>query len=614
MASWILNDTPSKVFPLYSRANVGEVFPDPISPLNATTGFLANLEPGWRAAYAACQVWDHDIYDSAVEHNPIACFGGYLFINMSLMRLFGVRVPGFSPEAVDFQYFGDMPGIPSYESEARPFDESEEWSARAGGWLVNDVLGATDLESLDAERAQVRAEIAARPDLAGLSSAELAERITMWNPMFVRLFQTHIEVSLKAGIGLGALSQACAALGVPELSLTLVAGIGDVDSAAASLQMWDLGRMVAASPRLTAEFDAGLEGLWSRLQTAAGSDAGAPAGGGAGGGTSGTGDPEVVAFCAAFERFAEDWAFRGPNEWELRCPTWGTEPEMALAALDRVRLAGAGAAPAAAAARGAGARHAAAGQLRGALAGNEEVLGQLNAALHAAELWCRGRERQRTTVAMLVHEQRLAALELARRGVAAGVIERPEQIFMLLADELGDYVAALGEAEAPGAGTGPESKVGAILADREERYLALFDYEPPFVIAGTPPPLVEWVRRSQAAPAPTLAVGEAIQGVGGCPGVARGTARVVLDPSDPSALGPGDVLVAPITDPSWTPLFLPAAAVVVDVGSPFSHAAIVSRELGIPCVVSAGGATQRIPDGALVEVDGAAGTVTVIES
>jgi phosphohistidine swiveling domain-containing protein len=594
VASWILNDTPSKVFPLYSRANVGEVFPDPISPLNATTGFLANLEPGWRAAYAACQVWDHDIYDRAVEHNPIACFGGYLFINMSLMRLFGVRVPGFSPEAVDFQYFGDMPGIPSYESEARPFDVSEEWSARAGGWLVNDVLGATDLASLDAERAQVRAEIAARPDLAGLSSAELAGRITMWNPMFVRLFQTHIEVSLKAGIGLGALSQACAAMGVPELSLTLVAGIGEVDSAAASLQMWDLGRMVAASPRLTAEFDAGLDGLWARLQAA--------------------GDPEVAAFCAAFERFASDWAFRGPNEWELRCPTWGTQPEMALAALDRVRLAGAQASPAAAAERGATARQAASERLRAALAGNDEVLGQLNAALHAAELWCRGRERQRTTVAMLVHEQRLAALELARRGVAAGVIERPEQIFMLLADELDDYVAALGEAEAVGAGTGPESKLGAVLADREERYLALFDYEPPFVIAGTPPPLVEWVRRSEAAPAATLGVGEAIQGVGGCPGVARGRARVVLDPSDPSALGPGDVLVAPITDPSWTPLFLPAAAVVVEVGSPFSHAAIVSRELGIPCVVSAGGATQRIPDGALVEVDGAAGTVTVVES
>ena len=68
-------------------------------------------------------------------------------------------------------------------------------------------------------------------------------------------------------------------------------------------------------------------------------------------------------------------------------------------------------------------------------------------------------------------------------------------------------------------------------------------------------------------------------------GRATGRARVVLDPSDPTALEPGDVLVAPITDPAWTPLFVPAAAVVVDVGAQISHAVIVSRELGIPAIV-----------------------------
>jgi pyruvate,water dikinase len=87
----------------------------------------------------------------------------------------------------------------------------------------------------------------------------------------------------------------------------------------------------------------------------------------------------------------------------------------------------------------------------------------------------------------------------------------------------------------------------------------------------------------------------------------------VLDPSDPGALEPGDVLIAPITDPAWTPLFVPAAAVVVDVGAQVSHAVIVSRELGIPCVVSVKDATRRIPDGALVDVDGTTGTVTVLE-
>jgi phosphoenolpyruvate synthase/pyruvate phosphate dikinase len=107
-------------------------------------------------------------------------------------------------------------------------------------------------------------------------------------------------------------------------------------------------------------------------------------------------------------------------------------------------------------------------------------------------------------------------------------------------------------------------------------------------------------------------VGDTLQGVPGCPGVARGRARVILDSHDPTALEPGDVLVAPITDPSWTPLFVPASGVIVDVGAPLSHAIIVSRELGIPCVVSVTDATRRIPDGAMVEVNGDTGTVTVI--
>ncbi len=86
----------------------------------------------------------------------------------------------------------------------------------------------------------------------------------------------------------------------------------------------------------------------------------------------------------------------------------------------------------------------------------------------------------------------------------------------------------------------------------------------------------------------------------------------MLDAGDPTALDPGDILVAPFTDPSWTPLFMTAGGVVVDVGGQISHAVIVSRELGLPCVVSATDATGRIPDGAAVEVDGDAGTVTVV--
>ena len=102
-----------------------------------------------------------------------------------------------------------------------------------------------------------------------------------------------------------------------------------------------------------------------------------------------------------------------------------------------------------------------------------------------------------------------------------------------------------------------------------------------------------------------------LTGTAGSGGTATGRARVLTDPSDPSALEPGDVLVAESTDPAWTPLFVPAGAVVTSVGALGSHTMIVSRELGIPCVVSVEDATLRIPDGVEVVVDGTKGTVTV---
>jgi pyruvate,water dikinase len=98
----------------------------------------------------------------------------------------------------------------------------------------------------------------------------------------------------------------------------------------------------------------------------------------------------------------------------------------------------------------------------------------------------------------------------------------------------------------------------------------------------------------------------------GSPGVVTGIARVVLDPSDPGAIGPGDIMVAPTTDPSWVPLFLAAEGVVVDVGAVASHAAIMCRELGLPCAVSVVNATKRIPDGATIEIDGSTGAVTIV--
>ena len=72
-------------------------------------------------------------------------------------------------------------------------------------------------------------------------------------------------------------------------------------------------------------------------------------------------------------------------------------------------------------------------------------------------------------------------------------------------------------------------------------------------------------------------------------------------------------MVAPLTDPAWTPLFLAVDAVVVNVGGQVSHAVIVSRELGLPCVVAVEDATERIADGSLIEVNGTTGEVIILK-
>ena len=107
---------------------------------------------------------------------------------------------------------------------------------------------------------------------------------------------------------------------------------------------------------------------------------------------------------------------------------------------------------------------------------------------------------------------------------------------------------------------------------------------------------------------PTEPAGDVLAtGTPGSPGVAEGPVRIVRDAAAFGTLQPDEVLVAPYTNPAWTPLFGRAAAVVVDAGSAASHAAIVAREYGIPAVMGTGDATRRLTDGQRVRVDGTRG-------
>src|SRR5581483_6128315 len=105
--------------------------------------------------------------------------------------------------------------------------------------------------------------------------------------------------------------------------------------------------------------------------------------------------------------------------------------------------------------------------------------------------------------------------------------------------------------------------------------------------------------------------GSPLRGTGVSPGVVEGRIRVVIDPGTDD-IEPGDVLVAHTTDPSWATLMFLSSALVVEIGGSLSHAAVVARELGVPCVMGLDGATTRLRNGDRCRVDGTTGEVTVI--
>ncbi len=544
---WITDWPVNPRFPLLTRANAGEVLPLPCSPLGWT---LTWEPPGMLAGWRDSAIHDYGAVseEEMSERHPEAVghVGGFLYINATSVRLFGVRGPGLTPEAIDRIYLGDHPDAPPYVHE--DWHDDPAASERLGAWM-GQVLAADDLPELRDDRAIADAARASRPDLSSVTDEQLVERARSFVPVLRHLFRRHLTVTAGASIGPGVLAAVAEAMGDPGLALTLITSVGDVDSALPSRAMWELSRLDPGS----AELEAGLRAL---LHT---------------------------------------HGSRGPNEWDIRSDVWENRPSLVTVLVERMRGAPDTESPEARNARNVAAREEATARVRDALGASPDVLAQFDAGLRSAHLYLAGRERTKTNVIKVLHEVRMALRELAVRHEYT-----MSELCMLLADELDAFVA------------GPQ-ELRPRLAAREETFRQLEQLEPPFIIDGTPPPLPQWPRRG-GTPATAATTGEVLHGVPGSPGTAEGRARVVLHPSDPVGLEPGDVLVAPLTDPSWTPLFVPAAAVVVDVGAAVSHAVIVSRELGIPCVVSVQRATERIRDGALVRVEGSTGTVTVLDA
>ncbi|MGE3165535.1 MAG: PEP/pyruvate-binding domain-containing protein [Planctomycetota bacterium] len=197
-------------------------------------------------------------------------------------------------------------------------------------------------------------------------------------------------------------------------------------------------------------------------------------------------------------------------------------------------------------------------------------------------------------------------LAIGQSCCASGAFSDPDDIFFLTLAELPTLVR-----------DPQDAALRKAIRRRRREYHRNESLRPPPVVIG------DWLRDPQP-PGPLASTpidasssagsGETLRGVAVSPGVATGRARVIEHASTTERLEPGEILVAPFTDPGWTPYFIPAAGIVMDLGGLLSHGSIVAREYGIPAVVNVGVGTRRIRTGDWVRVDGERGEVQILES
>ncbi len=211
-------------------------------------------------------------------------------------------------------------------------------------------------------------------------------------------------------------------------------------------------------------------------------------------------------------------------------------------------------------------------------------------------------------VASLLPARRLV-LEVGRRLVSEGHLDRPEDVLHFSAADIACWLHGWWDGSGARALTGDRAR---------QRAAWLSEDPPPDVVteeAGAdarspiPDPRSQFSVPGSPFAVPRVGVTE-WTGIAAAPGVARGRARVVHHPHESNHFKSGEVLVAPSTDPGWTPLFLRAAAIVMETGGYLSHGAIVAREFGIPAVVNIPGVLREIADGDVLTVDGDVGRVT----
>lgn len=357
-----------------------------------------------------------------------------------------------------------------------------------------------------------------------------------------------------------------------SLHARLCTGLASIESAQPAYELWDLSRLVLRSEPLRRAFEP-LRGAEIARRLAAQQN------------------EDVDRFYLALGGFLERHGHRSVMEAEIAARSWDEDLPTVFAMIRNYLHADPTADP----------RRIEERQRRERERATQECLRRLSwwqrpvfrRVLHLGQDSVVSREHTKSLLVRGTQRGRRLTRELARRLVARGLLDDVADLYYLTLDEV--RASVRGELDRAGA----QAQVRRRRAEQERNAAVVL----PEYFRGRPKPL-----RADDLPLPE---GDLLEGIPVSPGRVTGPARVILDPRVDAAIEPGEILVAPVTDAGWTPLFVAAAGVVVDLGGPLSHGSTVAREYGLPAVVNVKHGTRLIRTGQRITVDGARGVVVL---
>ena len=558
---------------VWTNLNLAEVLPDVATPMTWSV-----LEPVVNALFGS--VFGRLGMD-LTGHPLVGRIAGRAYFNLNTMIACARCVPGMGEKGITEMFGGEQDAAAALGRIDIAEDDIPDLGFSV--WRLIWRLPGLVFEALTFSPARTqrtvaclrqRADELARANLDELSDAEIVARIRATFGQLAR------STDLFGLLALGQTSQTvlydvCGRwFDEPPSAIAsrLLAGLGNNDNANAGLALWRLAARAADSPELNEAV--GRASGFEQLRHDVGRT------------------EEGRAFLAAWDAFMAEHGHHCRGELELVNPRWSEQPDYMLDQLRSYMRGRGGGDFLVRYARLARRRRRAAADCKRRLR-NPLKRFAFGLILRRAQRCAPIRENMKSQTVRWMAAMRRMLLELGRRLVRSGRLADCDDVFFLRLDELPRLLRAV-----------PDDDVRPALAARREKYRRNQTLQPPAVVMG------DYLGDSQSLDTPDGG-NRLLKGVAVNPGVVVAPARVILR-AGTDHVRPGEVLVAPFTDPGWTPLFLNAAAIVTDMGGILSHGSIVAREYGIPAVVNAAGATQVIRTGQTLRVDGSRGTVEVL--